>query len=343
MIDALDRELILRKEELNIPVQSIYFGGGTPSLLSAEELNRLIDTIFDHYAIAEDPEITLEANPDDLSQGKLTSLAKGRINRLSIGVQSFNNIDLRLMNRAHRSEGAEKCINMAKDLFRNISIDLIYGIPGMLLDDWKRNLEVFLSLDIQHLSAYALTVEPKTALNHFIEQGSVGRVDDKEYEKQYRILLDLMNENDYINYEFSNFGREGFFSMNNLNYWHGGNYMGVGPSAHSFDGNKRTWNVRNNIRYIQALSNDILPSESEFLSLRDKFNEHLMTGLRTMWGVSLEVINGSFGPEFKEHLILQAKVPMARELMKTEDGCLKITSKGKFLSDGLISDLFMVD
>jgi oxygen-independent coproporphyrinogen-3 oxidase len=260
LLDALNRELVLRKDELSTPIQNIYFGGGTPSLLSADEINRLIFTIYNHYQIVEDHEITLEANPDDLSLEQLKALANNKVNRLSIGVQSFNDADLKMMNRAHRSEEAIKCITMAKDLFENISIDLIYGIPDMNVDDWKRNLEEFLSFDLPHLSAYALTIEPKTALKHFIEKGRVNKVNDREYERQYRILLEAMKENDYINYEFSNFGKEGYFSRNNLNYWQGGNYLGIGPSAHSFDGSNRNWNVRNNIRYIQSVLKGILPN-----------------------------------------------------------------------------------
>ena len=232
---------------------------------------------------------------------------------------------------------------MAKDLFENISIDLIYGIPDMNVDDWKRNLEDFLSFDLPHLSAYALTIEPKTALKHFIEKGRVNSVNDKEYERQYRILLEAMKENDYINYEFSNFGKEGYFSKNNLNYWQGGNYLGIGPSAHSFDGSNRNWNVRNNIRYIQSVLKGILPTESESLTLSNKFNEHLMTGLRTMWGVSMEMIEDRYGIKFKEYLEDQAKESIGKDLMNIENGYLKITDKGKYLSDGLISDLFMVD
>jgi len=303
----------------------------------------LIDTIYDHYKIDENPEITLEANPDDLSLEQLNAIAKSKINRLSIGVQSFNDSDLRMMNRAHRSDEANRCITMAKDLFKNISIDLIYGIPDMELDDWKRNLDVFLSFDLPHLSAYALTIEPKTALNHFLEKGDIKSVDDMEYEEQYRLLLKLMEEHDYINYEFSNFGKEEYFSKNNLNYWQGGTYLGVGPSAHSFDGSRRIWNVRNNIRYIQSISNGKLPFESEYLTKSNKFNEHLMTGLRTIWGVSLDIIENRYGTEYKEYLLVQAKVLIDKELLHIEDGNLKISAKGKYLSDGLISDLFMVD
>jgi oxygen-independent coproporphyrinogen-3 oxidase len=343
MIEAIDIELGLRKDELAKPIKSIYFGGGTPSMLSVDEISRLIDTIYDNYQIDKDQEITLEANPDDLSLEYLNALANSKVNRLSIGVQSFNDNDLTIMNRAHRSDQAKRCITMAKNLFKNISIDLIYGIPDMRMDDWKRNLEKFLSYKIPHLSAYALTIEHKTALKHFIEKGKINSVNDKEYEKQYRLLLKVMEENDYINYEFSNFGKEGYFSKNNLNYWQRRTYIGIGPSAHSYDGSRRTWNVRNNIRYIQAISKNELPIESEFLTVDNKFNEHIMTGLRTMWGVSLDMIENRYGAEYKEYLVDQAKESIGNELMHIENGCLKISKKGKYLSDGLISDLFMVD
>jgi len=343
MIDALNRELILRKDELVTPIENIYFGGGTPSLLSVEEINRLIRTVFDHYKVVEEPEITLEANPDDLTIEQFKALAKSKVNRLSIGIQSFNDTDLKMMNRAHRSDEAKNSIKIAKDLYDNISIDLIYGIPGLGIDDWKRNLDIFLKYDIPHLSAYALTVEPKTALKHFIEKGRVNEVNDKDYEDQYRLLLEVMEKNNFINYEFSNFGKEGYFSNNNLNYWQGGTYLGLGPSAHSFDGSNRNWNIRNNIRYIQSISKDILPTESEILTVSNMFNEHIMTGLRTMWGVSLDGIEDRYGSEYKEYLVDQAKVSIGNDLMSIENGYLKITKKGKYLSDGLISDLFMVD
>ena len=343
MTDALNRELVLRKDELGTPLQNIYFGGGTPSLLTSDELRGLIDTIYDHYAIIDEPEITLEANPDDLSLSYLKALAKSKVNRLSIGVQSFVDADLKLMNRSHRSADSLKCIAIAKELFDNISIDLIYGIPDMELDDWKQNLDTFHSYDIPHLSAYALTIETKTALKFFIEKDRIKIADDRIYEEQYRLLLDVMEKNNFINYEFSNFGKEGYFSKNNLNYWRGGSYLGIGPSAHSYYGSKRTWNVRNNIQYIQSISNDLLPTESESLTVRNKFNEQIMTGLRTMWGISLGVIEDQFGSEYKDYILEHSKESIGNDLMIIEEGYLKITGKGKYLSDGLISDLFMVD
>ncbi len=343
MIYSLNRELVLRKDIISSPIQNIYFGGGTPSLLSADEINGLIETIYENFTIVEDPEVTLEANPDDLSLGHLKALSKSKVNRLSIGIQSFNDADLIMMNRAHRSDESKKSIEMAKDLFDNISIDLIYGIPNMDLDGWKRNLEDFLSYDLPHLSAYALTIEPKTALKHFIDKGKINNVDDTDYEEQYRLLLEVMEKNNFINYEFSNFGKEGFFSKNNLNYWMGGSYLGIGPSAHSFDGSRRTWNVRNNIHYIRSMSKDQLPIESESLTVNNRFNEQVMTGLRTMWGISLETIEDRFGAAYKEYIVDQAKVSIGNDLMIIENGFLKITGKGKYLSDGLISDLFMVD
>ena len=343
MIFSLNRELVLRKDVLASPIQNIYFGGGTPSMLSTDEINGLIETIYENFTIVEDPEVTMEANPDDLSLGYLIALSKSKVNRLSIGIQSFNDADLMMMNRAHRSDESKKSIEMAKDLFDNINIDLIYGIPKMDLDGWKRNLDDFLTYNLPHLSAYALTIEPKTALKHFIDKGKIKNVDDADYEEQYRLLLEVMEKNNFINYEFSNFGKEGFFSKNNLNYWMGGSYLGIGPSAHSFDGSRRIWNVRNNNHYIRSLSQDQLPSESESLTVNNRFNEQVMTALRTMWGIPLETIEDRFGVAYKEYLVDQAKASIGNDLMIIENGFLKITGKGKYLSDGLISDLFLVD
>ena len=343
MVDALCHELILRKEEMDQPIGSIYFGGGTPSLLSNSELNRLIDTIFVHYDVTDEPEITLEANPDDLSEKKIIQLSAGMVNRLSIGVQSFVDRDLSLMNRAHSSKEAYDSIRFSKEHFENISLDLIYGIPGMNMERWKDNIQTFLSFNIPHLSAYALTVEPKTALQSFIDKGKIPLVDDSLYEQQYKLLLEVMEENDYINYEFSNFGKTGYFSSNNIAYWKGETYIGIGPSAHSFNGETRMWNVRNNIKYIKSIVQNKLPLEKEILSVNDKYNEYIMTGLRTMWGVSIKSIDKEFGSKVKNYLLEQSEKHMQNKTLIMEDDTLMISKKGKFLSDGIASDLFMVD
>ena len=306
LIEALCSELVLRKSDLKDEVQTIYFGGGTPSLLSSEELEEIFTTIFENYTIAEGAEITLEANPDDLSLELINQFDSSPINRLSIGVQSFFENDLKLMNRAHNANEALECIKIAKNKFQNISIDLIYGIPGMDVERWNKNLDIAMSLGVPHLSCYALTVEPKTALASFIKKGKVAPVEDEISAEHYRILQEVSEREGYENYEFSNFGMKGYASKNNMAYWQGEHYLGIGPSAHSYDGDSRSWNVSNNSIYIKSIQSGSLPLEHETLSKEDKYNEYIMTGLRTKYGVSLDKVERSFGLKYREYLIKQA-------------------------------------
>ena len=343
MVDALRKELILRKEEVTETVQTIYFGGGTPSLLTSEELEQIFETLYKHFTVAPDAEITLEANPDDLTKNRIEILANSKINRLSIGVQSFFEADLTLMNRAHNEEEAFSCIEEAKKYFDNISIDLIYGIPGMTNERWKHNLDTAISLDIPHLSCYALTVEPRTALKKFIEKGIVPPVEDAVAETHYKTLIKETESAGFENYEFSNFGKSGYHSRNNTAYWQGKPYLGIGPSAHGFDGKIRSWNVANNTKYIQAITTGELPQEQETLSVKDRYNEYIMTGLRTKWGVSLKKLENSFGKKYKAYALEQATQYLQKDLLFLEEDSLKVSKKGKFLSDGIASDLFLTD
>lgn len=343
MVNALCKELALRKDELIGEVETIYFGGGTPSLLSIEELRLLISEIYKNYKISENPEITLEANPDDLSDSQIHKFTNSRINRLSIGIQSFFEEDLKLMNRAHNASEAMECIVEAKQYFENISIDLIYGIPGMSNERWRKNLETALKLDIPHLSCYALTVEPKTALKKFIEKGIVPPVDEEAAKQHYEILLSETEKAGFENYEFSNFGKPGFHSRNNTAYWEGKPYLGIGPSAHSYNGKSRSWNVANNIKYIKNIEAGILPLEREILSKEDKYNEYIMTGLRTKKGISLEKVESDFGADYKKYLLEQSKMHLDNEMLYFDNDNLRVTKKGKFLSDGIASNLFKVD
>ena len=343
-MEMLSRELVLRKNELNSPeIQTIYFGGGTPSLLEAEELQQIFESIYANYRIAENPEITLEANPDDLTEEKLKMLKASEINRLSIGVQSFFEVDLKLMNRAHNSEEALKSIKRAKSYFDNISIDLIYGIPGMSAERWQRNIEISLELGVPHISSYALTVEPNTALQKFIEKGKIRPVDDEAAKLHFEILVETLKENGFEHYEFSNFGRSGYFSKNNTAYWLGKPYLGIGPAAHSYDGNSRKWNISNNPLYIKALEKDEIPQETETLSISDKYNEYVMTRLRTKFGVELAEVSGKFGEDYKAHFLELAKPLQKEDLLQEKNGMYHITSKGKFLSDGIAADLFFLE
>ena len=344
LVNALTKELELRKDEFKkTTVETIYFGGGTPSLLTNDELQFLIDSVYKNYKVSDNPEITLEANPDDLTAKRINDLTTTPINRLSIGIQSFFETDLKLMNRAHNVEEAKACLEEATKNFDNISLDLIYGIPGASNEQWLKNIEIALSYNVPHISSYALTVEPKTALASFIKKGIIENVDDEQAHEQFHILKDKLEEQDFIHYELSNFGKEGFFSKNNSAYWQGKSYLGIGPSAHSFNGKQRGWNVRNNSKYIKSIQQDKLPIELETLTLTDRYNEYIMTGLRTIWGVSLNKVENDFGIIFKDYLIEQSEVFINQHLLYIDDEHLRVTKKGQFLSDGIASELFKIN
>ena len=344
MIISLKNEILIRNRELkDKKIESIYFGGGTPSVLSTLEINSLIQTVFDNYIINDSVEITLEANPDDLSHEKILELSKTRVNRLSIGVQSFFQKDLTLMNRSHSSNQAIGCIKSASKYFDNISVDLIYGIPGLDNSRWKENIEILISNNIPHISAYALTVEPKTALKKYIDNGIIAPIDDSQSQEQFYILLDILENHDYENYELSNFAKNKLYSVNNSAYWTRKNYIGIGPSAHSFNGNDRLWNIKNNVKYIESINNNILPNSKEVLSLIDKFNETVMFGLRTSRGISFVDIENDFGSIYKNQLIKNSQTHINNEFLIIKNNYLYITRKGKFLSDGIASDLFMLN
>ena len=344
MVLALAKEIQMRKSEFeNEVVETIYFGGGTPSRLTIADLRLQMDSIYKNYKVAENPEITLEANPDDLSEDYLIELSKIGINRLSIGIQSFFEDDLQLMNRAHDSAEARKCLEIATQYFDNISLDLIYGIPGMSNEKWRQNIETALSFGIPHISSYALTVEPKTALNKLIQTGKIDKPKDEVAEAHFQILVETLEANGFIHYELSNFGKENYFSKNNSAYWLGKKYLGIGPSAHSYDGISRSWNVSNNAIYLKSLEENKLPNEIEILSKSDRYNEYIMTGLRTIWGVSLDRIADEFGKEYFDYLQKQARKFIDDELLFVENKILKPSPKGKFLTDGIASDLFYLN
>lgn len=344
MVLALAKEIQMRKNESSVKIiETIYFGGGTPSVLTSDEINFLIDTVYQNYQVVENPEITLEANPDDLSQERILELATSKINRLSIGIQSFFEDDLQMMNRAHNSAEAQKCLEFATKYFDNISIDLIYGIPGMTNEKWNQNIEKALSFGIPHISSYALTVEPKTALNKLIQTGKIAAPNDDVAQDHFAILVETLEYNGFIHYELSNFAKENYFSKNNSAYWLGKKYIGIGPSAHSYDGFSRSWNVANNSIYLKSIQEDKLPNENEILSATDRYNEYIMTGLRTIWGVSLDRVEKEFGVEYLNYLHKQAQKFLNDDLLFIEIDILKLTKKGKFLTDGIASDLFYLN
>jgi len=344
MVLALAKEIQLRKNEFQDEiVETIYFGGGTPSILQVEDLRFLIDEVYRNYKVVENPEITVEANPDDLTENRIIELSKNKVNRLSIGIQSFFEDDLKMMNRAHNAEEAKKCLETATQYFDNISIDLIYGIPEMSNEKWLQNIETALSFGVPHISSYALTVEPKTALHSFIQKGIIPQPDDEVAQEHFHILVDKLSENGFIHYELSNFGKENYFSKNNSSYWLGKKYIGIGPSAHSYDGKNRGWNVSNNSLYIKSIQENKLPIEIETLTKTDRYNEYIMTGLRTIWGVSLERIEQEFGKTYLDYLNQQAAKFIEDHLLFVDDNILRTTKKGKFLSDGIASDLFLLN
>ncbi|RLD27604.1 MAG: coproporphyrinogen III oxidase [Bacteroidetes bacterium] len=352
LIKALVKEIELRKNEINEineSIETIYFGGGTPSLLSINELQLLIDTVYKNYNVIDAPEITLEANPDDLSKQKLNDLTTSRINRLSIGIQSFFEDELQSMNRAHSAKEAKDCLSVATCHFDNITIDLIYGFPNMSIEKWNENLQIAFSFGINHISSYALTVEPRTALSTFIKRGTYPPINEALALQHFNHLVEETKKHGFIHYEISNFGKSNYFSKHNTSYWLGKSYLGIGPSAHSFNGTQRSWNVANNIKYIKSLQDNKLPNTVETLSKQDQYNEYIMTGLRTIWGISLNKIETEFGLKYKSHLLASAKKFINQELLMLEDchaersrSILKATQKGKFLIDGIASNLFKI-
>lgn len=352
LVNALALELKIRKDELKgQTVETIYFGGGTPSLLTNEELSFLIDEVYKNYTVVVNPEITLEANPDDLTVNRLNDLTNTPINRLSIGIQSFFEDDLKSMNRAHNEVEAKQCLKEATKHFDNITIDLIYAIPNMGLEKWNENLQTAFGFGVNHISAYALTVEPKTALETFIKKGNYPPINEDLALQHFDHLMEETNKQGFVQYEISNFGKPDFFSKHNTSYWQGKPYLGIGPSAHSFNGKERSWNVANNSKYIQSIQAGELPSTVERLTVKDQYNEYIMTGLRTIWGVSLNKIEKDFGLDFRNHLLKEADKFIDQGLLviskdyDENQNCIEtltITDKGKFLSDGIASELFMI-
>lgn len=352
IVSAIAKELVLRKNEISTPIETIYFGGGTPSLLSVSELKFLISTVYETYEVISNPEITLEANPDDLTpllpaqNNSETIFEQYRsigINRLSIGVQSFYEDDLKMMNRAHNAEEASNCLSEATRFFDNITIDLIYGVPQMSNEKWVSNIEKALSYGVNHISSYALTVEPKTALESFIKKGIIEAPKDDVTHEHFQLLVKTLEANGFVHYELSNFGRLNYFSKHNTSYWLGKPYLGVGPSAHSFNGFERAWNISNNAQYIKKIQNNNLPITRETLTINDRFNEYVMTGLRTIYGVSLDRIQAEFGQEIYQKLLNSSEKHISQKLLTIKDNTLLTTGKGKFLCDGIASDLFLVD
>ena len=343
MVNALIKEIVLRNDYLpDRKIDTIYFGGGTPSLLSAAELMLIFDKLKELYNIIPNAEVTLEANPDDLTKEYIHQLSNTPVNRLSIGIQSFNDDDLRWMNRTHTSETAvQSVMNAAEEGFKNISIDLIYGLPNNSLAVWQENVKRAMSLPVTHLSCYCLTVEPRTTLAHHIKIGKSSAVDDDQSSEQFIWLMEFAAQHGYEHYEISNFCKPGHYSIHNTSYWQGLPYLGIGPSAHSYDGSSRQWNISNNPLYIKQDPEGPLLFTKEILSANDKFNEYVMISLRTSKGIDLNYLSEHFGSELSSNLLKEATPYIIDKSLEETIGHLQLTRQGKLIADRIASDLFI--
>ena len=344
MIDSISDELDLRKGYLNHEnLDTIYFGGGTPSILTSEKLEKLLISINHSFKINEHPEITLEANPDDLSFEKLKELKSLGVNRLSIGLQSFHDKTLNFLNRVHNSNDAIKCIeNARKAGFENLSIDLIFSIPGQSITELGKDIDQALALDPEHISVYSLTIEEKTVFGNWHIKGKFNQVSDKESARQFDLIISRLEESKYEHYEISNFCRNGHYARHNTSYWKNINYLGVGPGAHSYNGENRQFNISNNHKYMKSIGSGIVPFEIEYLAKKDLANEFLLTSLRTKWGCDLQRLK-----DICSYDLIYAQRSKLSELIKDgfiiiENNHIFLSRKGKFLADSIISDLFWI-
>ncbi len=343
LVEALCLEIALRKDYLeNKKLSTIYFGGGTPSLLTPAELNKILSKIKERFDIFPDAEITLEANPDDLIIEKINELTEAGINRLSIGIQSFFDEDLERMNRSHTAKQAIQAVENAKiGGIHNISIDLIYGLPNLTIEKWAANLEQAFKLDVPHLSAYCLTIEEKTAFNTFLQKGQITLPKEPETIAQFELLMSEAAKHNFIHYEISNFCKEGQQSKHNSNYWSNEHYIGIGPSAHSYNGVSRQFNVKNNSIYIKGITTGTPNVEMELLTKENKFNEYIMTRLRTIWGISPSFISQGFGEDVLNSFLSGAEPYVSSGHLQWQQDSLILTQKGKLLADKIASDLFV--
>lgn len=382
-LSALKKEISFQKDYFSLINQqekkpsdypsrlsTVYFGGGTPSLLSQKEILEIFEELNRYFSIDEKAEVTLEANPDDLTREKIAEIKSTPVNRLSIGIQSFSDTDLNLLNRAHNPAQAVESVKSAQDAgFENITIDLIYGIPTLSNEQWKKNLEIAFSLNVPHISAYSLTVEPKTALASFIKKGKIENIDDDRALQQFEMLISEMEKNNFIHYEISNFCKRisvppekeeipgalnspakkvlpyekdlGWASKHNSSYWRDQHYLGLGPSAHSYNGSSRQWNAANNTLYIKSLEKNELNFEREILTGKDKYNEYILTSLRTIWGCDLDLVKTGFGEKIAGHLLKNAQPYILQNRLNKNDTVLTLTQSGKFIADKIARDLFL--
>ncbi len=341
MVKAIGQEAVVRSNYINEKIETIYFGGGTPSLVKHPDLLLLMNNIYSSFTVDGNAEITLEANPDDITATNLSGWKTIGINRLSIGVQSFFDNDLQWMNRAHNAQQAYNSIELAmQECFNNISIDFIYGTPSLTDEQWLQNLETADELNIPHLSCYALTVEPNTALKKMIAQHKKENVDAEKQSTQFELLMQWAAAKGYEHYEISNFAKPGFRSRHNSSYWQGKPYIGLGPSAHSYNGTSRQWNISNNTLYIESINKNIVPFEKEELSSTQKINEYIMTALRTQEGIELQHLNQLSDEKITTDIINEAAKFIQQHLMERKEESLILTAKGKLFADGIAADLF---
>ena len=343
VLDAIENEIKQKGQTTNEAISTIYFGGGTPSILDVNEINSIIKRIYKEFNVESEAEITIEANPDDLNKEKIINLSLTEINRLSIGVQSFIDKELKIMNRAHDSKKALNSIEISKKYFNNISIDLMYGVPESTLESWTYNLDTVSQFDINHISSYALTLEPKTALESFVRKLVVEMPEEELVYDQYNLINKKLEPLGFINYEVCSFAKENFFSKNNSAYWLRKKYIGIGPSAHSFDGKSRSWNISNNKKYIDQIKKGKSFYKKEKLSKVDQYNEYVMTGFRTIWGVSANFIENNFNSKFKNYFTDRIQKHIDQKNIIVKDDIYTTTNEGRFLADGISSDLFLVN
>ena len=344
MISCIIKELVSRKNYLkSSSVKTIYFGGGTPSILTKHDTNTILKTIYDNYTVCENLEITLEANPDDLNRKKIADFFNIGVNRLSIGVQSFKDDDLIFLNRNHSRAEAIRSIKIAQEIgYKNISVDLMYGLPKQSLKDWEDNLNLLFDLNIQHLSAYMLTLEKKTKLFEYVKKNKVKMIDDLSIINQYYRLLSIAKKNNFVQYEISNFSKNNTLSKHNTSYWQNKLFLGVGPSAHSFDYKSRRWNIASNKKYIEKLNNNNIYFEEEVLTISQKFNEYILTNLRTKWGININTIKSRFGGKYASHTKKMMQRWSEKNYIKENNEIVILTDEGSVFADKIISDLFLV-
>jgi len=343
MVEAICKEIRMKKDRIKGQVGSIYLGGGTPSILPQKDLQKIFDTINHTFSVDANAEITIETNPDDLTSAKIKELKQLPVNRFSVGIQSFYDEDLIWMNRAHQAQEAEDCIRRSQDAgFENLTLDLIYGYPLLTDEKWLNNIQKAVSLEVPHISAYALTVEPRTALAHAIKNKKQTPVSDNQSAAQFVILMEKLMEKGFEHYEISNFAKPNHYAVHNTNYWKGIDYIGIGPSAHGFDGQNRYMNPANNASFIETLSHNKLPEIVEELSLNDRFNEYVMTSLRTMWGTDLQKINADFGKDFLEETKHNLKNFEDKDWLLIDGDKIRLSQNGKLFADHVASELFIL-